>query len=83
MISGPSQIKFDEIQPILVLVNPKSGPGRAKILFQTKVLPVLNEAEVSYDLIIAKHANYSRDFVRLKNIYQWRGIVAVGGNFNK
>ncbi|XP_063243589.1 sphingosine kinase 1-like [Bacillus rossius redtenbacheri] len=64
----------------LVLLNPKSGPGRAREMFQQRVVPVLAEAEMSFDLYVTKHANYARDFVRLKDIYQWRGIIVVGGD---
>ncbi|KAG7295795.1 hypothetical protein JYU34_020850 [Plutella xylostella] len=65
---------------LLILLNPKSGPGKARELFQTKVAPILQEAEVPYDLHVTKYANYAREFVRTRNVYAWRGIVAVGGD---
>ncbi|XP_045496138.1 sphingosine kinase 1-like [Colias croceus] len=65
---------------LLVLLNPKSGPGKARELFQMKVAPILQEAEVPYDLHVTKYANYAREFVRTRNVYNWRGIVAVGGD---
>ncbi|XP_053606173.1 sphingosine kinase 2-like [Plodia interpunctella] len=65
---------------LLVLLNPKSGTGKARELFQTKVAPILQEAEVPYDLHVTKYAQYAREFVRTRNIYSWRGIVAVGGD---
>ncbi|CAK1544925.1 unnamed protein product [Leptosia nina] len=65
---------------LLVLLNPKSGPGKARELFQEKVAPILLEAEVPYDLYVTKYANYAREFVRTRNVYNWRGIVAVGGD---
>nr|CAD7257888.1 unnamed protein product [Timema shepardi] len=64
----------------LVLLNPKSGPGKAREMFQQRVVPVLAEAELAFDLYVTKHANYARDFVRLKDVYQWRGVVVVGGD---
>lgn len=65
---------------LLILLNPKSGPGKARELFQTKVAPLLQEAEVPYDLHVTKYAQYAREFVRTRNVYSWRGIVAVGGD---
>lgn len=65
---------------ILVLLNPKSGPGRARDVFQQKVVPLLLEAEVGYDLHISKHANYAREFVRSRDVYQYRAIVVMGGD---
>ncbi|VVD03510.1 unnamed protein product [Leptidea sinapis] len=65
---------------LLVLLNPKSGPGKAREIFQTKVAPILQEAEIPYDLQVTKYANYAREFVRTRNVYNWRGIVAVGGD---
>nr|XP_034831270.1 sphingosine kinase 1 [Maniola hyperantus] len=65
---------------LLILLNPKSGPGKARELFQTKVAPILQEAEASYDLHVTKYAKYAREFVRTRNVYAWRGIVAVGGD---
>ncbi|XP_028029057.1 sphingosine kinase 1-like isoform X1 [Bombyx mandarina] len=65
---------------ILILLNPKSGPGKARELFQTKVAPILQEAEVPYDLHVTKYAQFAREFVRTRNVYAWRTIVAVGGD---
>ncbi|CAG4946790.1 unnamed protein product [Parnassius apollo] len=65
---------------LLILLNPKSGPGKARELFQTKVAPLLQEAEIPYDLHITKYAQYAREFVRTRNVYGWRGVVAVGGD---
>ncbi|KPI97225.1 PREDICTED: sphingosine kinase 1-like [Papilio xuthus] len=65
---------------LLILLNPKSGPGKARELFQTKSAPLLQEAEVPYDLHITKYAQYAREFVRTRNVYGWRGIVAAGGD---
>ncbi|XP_022830004.1 sphingosine kinase 1 [Spodoptera litura] len=65
---------------ILVLLNPKSGPGKARELFQSKVVPILQEAEVPFDLHVTKYAQYAREFVRTRNVYGWRAIVAIGGD---
>ncbi|XP_063925407.1 sphingosine kinase 2 [Zophobas morio] len=72
--------KFKESRRLLVLCNPKSGPGKGRVIFQQKVVPILQEAEIPYDLHITKHANFAREFIRTCNIYQWSGIVLVGGD---
>lgn len=63
---------------LLILCNPKSGAGKGRTVFQQKVVPILQEAEVLFDLHITKHANFAREFVRTCNIFQWSGIVMVG-----
>ncbi|XP_049862628.1 sphingosine kinase 2-like isoform X1 [Schistocerca gregaria] len=75
-----SQYGDEQEQRVLVLLNPKSGPGRARDVFQQRVVPVFAEAEIPFDLHVTKHAGYARDFVRSRDIYQWRAIVVVGGD---
>ncbi|XP_050351552.1 sphingosine kinase 1-like [Nymphalis io] len=65
---------------LLILLNPKSGPGKARELFQTKAASILQESDTPYDLHVTKYAQYAREFVRTRNVYAWRGIVAVGGD---
>ncbi|XP_037936035.1 sphingosine kinase 2 [Teleopsis dalmanni] len=65
---------------LLFLLNPKSGSGKAREHFNRYVVPILNEAEIPYDLYITKNSKYAVDFVRMRNISQWCGIVAVGGD---
>ncbi|XP_060520987.1 sphingosine kinase 2 [Cylas formicarius] len=72
--------KVKETRRLLVLCNPKSGAGKGKQIFQQKVAPILNEAEIPYDLYMTKHANFAREFVRTANLFQWTGIIVVGGD---
>lgn len=65
---------------LLILLNPKSGAGKGRELFQTKVAPILQEAEMPYELHVTKYAQYAREFVRTRNIYAWRGVVGMGGD---
>lgn len=75
-----SHVLTGDQRRLLILLNPKSGPGKARELFHQQILPVLNEAEIPYDLYVTKHANYARDFVRIKSISTWAGIIVVGGD---
>lgn len=72
--------KIKDERKLLVLCNPKSGPGKGRSIFLQKIAPVLLEAEIPYDLHITKYANYAREFVRQSNIFNWSAIVLVGGD---
>ncbi|XP_017761073.1 PREDICTED: sphingosine kinase 2-like [Eufriesea mexicana] len=69
-----------EQRKILVLLNPKSGPGRGREIFQKRIHPILSEAERLYEVHISKCPNYAREFVRTRDIYQWSGLLMVGGD---
>uniref|UniRef100_A0A1B0FA55 sphingosine kinase n=1 Tax=Glossina morsitans morsitans TaxID=37546 RepID=A0A1B0FA55_GLOMM len=68
------------LKRLLVFLNPKSGSGKARELFFQEVVPMLNEAELSYDVYVTKHANYAFDFAKQKDLSLWNGVVAVGGD---
>ncbi|KAG7189699.1 hypothetical protein KM043_017367 [Ampulex compressa] len=87
-LMSPSHINLESLisacpgenRKLLVLLNPKSGPGRGRETFQRRIHPVLSEAERPYEIHITKHRNYACEFVRTKDIYQWSGLVMVGGD---
>ncbi|XP_034482223.1 sphingosine kinase 1 [Drosophila innubila] len=64
----------------LVLLNPKSGSGNAREVFNMHVAPVLNEAEVPYELFVTKHSNYAIEFMSTRRLDDWCSIIAVGGD---
>ncbi|KAK4877073.1 hypothetical protein RN001_009579 [Aquatica leii] len=69
-----------EDRRLLILLNPKSGVGKGRTLFQKKIVPILQEAEIPFDLHITKFANYAREFVRSCQLFQWTGVIVVGGD---
>ncbi|XP_066590910.1 sphingosine kinase 1-like [Prorops nasuta] len=69
-----------ENRKLLVLLNPKSGPGRGRESFQRRIHPILSEAETPYEVHITKYPNYAREFVLNKDIYNWSGLLMVGGD---
>ncbi|KAL7301210.1 hypothetical protein TKK_0006177 [Trichogramma kaykai] len=69
-----------EPKKLLVMLNPKSGPGRSRESFQRRVHPILSEADLTYDVFITRHSDYARDFVRTRDLSQWSGLVLVGGD---
>ncbi|XP_037940526.1 sphingosine kinase 2-like [Teleopsis dalmanni] len=71
-----------ERRQLLILLNPKSGSGKSRQLFQNQVAPVLKEAELSYDLQITTHPNFARDLVRTRKdlLKQYSGILIASGD---
>lgn len=80
VIDYTSVSRLKENRRLLILCNPKSGAGKGRQIFQQKVAPILNEAEIPYDLYMTKHYNFARDFVRGNNLFQWTGVIGVGGD---
>lgn len=64
----------------LVILNPKSGSGKARESFQQRVAPMMSEAEVSFDLYVTKYPNFAREFMRTRDVFSWKNIVVVGGD---
>lgn len=69
-----------DMRKVLILLNPKSGSGKARETFQKYVAPVFTEAEVPYELQVTKYANFAREFARRCTVDEWRSIVVVGGD---
>ncbi|KAF5279753.1 hypothetical protein FQA39_LY05443 [Lamprigera yunnana] len=69
-----------EDRRLLILVNPKSGSGKGRTLFQQKIVPLLQEAEIPFDIHITKYANYAREFLRTCQLFQWSSVIVVGGD---
>lgn len=69
-----------DMRKVLILLNPKSGSGKARETFQKYVAPVFTEAEIPYELQVTKYANFAREFARRCTIHEWRSIVVVGGD---
>ncbi|XP_035232702.1 sphingosine kinase 2-like [Stegodyphus dumicola] len=66
LIRGISCIKEDEIyipdvcphaRKFLILVNPRSGPGKACQIFKERVVPLLTESDISYELLVTGKKN--------------------------
>ncbi|XP_017011131.2 sphingosine kinase 1 [Drosophila takahashii] len=72
----------DSPKPLLILLNPKSGSGKGRELFQKQVAPLLSEAEAQYDLQITTHPQYAKEFVRTRRdlLERYSGIVVASGD---
>uniref|UniRef100_A0A3P9HZZ2 sphingosine kinase n=1 Tax=Oryzias latipes TaxID=8090 RepID=A0A3P9HZZ2_ORYLA len=65
---------------LLLLVNPFSGRGQAMQWCQTHILPMIREANISYNLIQTERQNHARELIREVSLSDWDGIVIVSGD---
>ncbi|XP_056617846.1 sphingosine kinase 2 [Triplophysa dalaica] len=65
---------------LLLLVNPYSGRGQAMQWCQTHILPMIREANISYNLIQTERQNHARELIREISLPEWDGIIIVSGD---
>jgi len=65
---------------LLVFVNPYGGRRKAKEIFQTIVEPVFKLAGISLTVVYTQYQNHARNYVEEKDISNFCGIIAVGGD---
>uniref|UniRef100_A0A8C3SCX4 Sphingosine kinase 1 n=1 Tax=Chelydra serpentina TaxID=8475 RepID=A0A8C3SCX4_CHESE len=65
---------------LLLLLNPFGGRGLALQWCQTHVLPMITEADVSFNLIQTERPNHARELVKGISLAEWDGIVAISGD---
>ncbi|XP_062937291.1 sphingosine kinase 1 isoform X1 [Cynocephalus volans] len=65
---------------VLVLLNPRSGKGKALQLFRSHVQPLLAEAEVSFTLMLTERQNHARELVRAEELGRWDALVVMSGD---
>lgn len=65
----------------LCLINPKSGPGKAKQIFEAYCLPIFVDARIQCETIYTTYSNHAHDLVRdMKALDDYDGIVIVSGD---
>lgn len=71
-----------ERKPLLILLNPKSGKGKAREMFQKQMAPILKEAEIQYELVVTTHADFAREYVRqrIDLVQKYSGIMVASGD---
>ncbi|KAM6936259.1 sphingosine kinase 2 isoform 1-T2 [Lycodopsis pacificus] len=65
---------------LMLLVNPFSGRGQAMQWCQTHILPMIREANISYNLIQTERQNHARELIREISLSEWDGIIIVSGD---
>uniref|UniRef100_A0AAV1TSE1 DAGKc domain-containing protein n=1 Tax=Peronospora matthiolae TaxID=2874970 RepID=A0AAV1TSE1_9STRA len=64
----------------LVLVNPVSGPGRALQIYESKVAPIFEYANVKTEVKVMDHAQHATEVVMTMPLGVYDCVVAVGGD---
>ncbi|XP_006886421.1 PREDICTED: sphingosine kinase 1 [Elephantulus edwardii] len=64
----------------LVLLNPRSGKGKAQQLFWSHVQPLLVQANVSFRLMLTERRNHARELVRTEDLSLWDVLVVMSGD---
>ena len=54
--------------------------GRARFVFEKKVLPIFHEANITVDYIYTERANHAQDYVIHEDLSAYEGLVCVGGD---
>ncbi|XP_057690017.1 sphingosine kinase 2 isoform X1 [Corythoichthys intestinalis] len=65
---------------LLLLVNPFSGRGQAMQWCQTHILPMIREANISYNLIQTERQNHARELIREISLPEWDGVIIISGD---
>ncbi|XP_053307911.1 sphingosine kinase 2 [Spea bombifrons] len=82
-ISGETEL-VPEILPrprrLMLLLNPCGGRGNAFQQCHSHILPMITEADISYNLIQTERQNHARELVQSINLEEWDGIVVISGD---
>ena len=73
-------LRLDRTRSLLVLVNPKSGQGKARSIYKDTLRPMLVGAGIGHDLVITTRSNYGHDMVLAENISRWAGVIIISGD---
>ncbi|KAM8927042.1 sphingosine kinase 2 [Pelodytes ibericus] len=65
---------------LMLLLNPCGGRGNALQQCQSHILPMISEADISYNLIQTERQNHARELVQSINLEEWDGIVVISGD---
>ncbi|XP_062890982.1 sphingosine kinase 2-like [Mobula hypostoma] len=65
---------------LLLLVNPRSGQSLGMQYCHQYILPMISEADVSYNLIRTEYQNHAKELVQEISLTEWDGIVIVSGD---
>ena len=66
-------------QKWLLVINPAGGKGKAVELTDKHVLPMLNEADFSYEKIVTTHQGHAQELIKNLDYKDYTGVALVGG----
>uniref|UniRef100_A0A8D0EE47 sphingosine kinase n=1 Tax=Salvator merianae TaxID=96440 RepID=A0A8D0EE47_SALMN len=65
---------------VMVLLNPRSGSGRALHLFKSQVQPMLTEANIGFTIFVTEKHNHAWELVREADMSKWDALVVMAGD---
>ncbi|KAM4703990.1 sphingosine kinase 2 [Rhinophrynus dorsalis] len=65
---------------LMLLLNPCGGRGNALQQCHAHILPMITEADISYNLIQTERQNHARELVQAISLEEWDGIVVISGD---
>ncbi|KAK7693422.1 hypothetical protein QCA50_002990 [Cerrena zonata] len=65
---------------LLLLVNPHSGPGKARTILQKKIEPLFRAAHAKIDVIYTTHNKHATDIARDLELGKYDAIVSMSGD---
>ncbi|CAF3900164.1 unnamed protein product, partial [Rotaria sp. Silwood1] len=65
---------------LVAFVNPHSGKGKGSSVYEKKVLPLFEEANINVKTIYTKYANHARDYISEQSLDDYDGLVSVVGD---
>ncbi|XP_062853023.1 sphingosine kinase 1-like [Trichomycterus rosablanca] len=68
------------LRRLLVLLNPHSGKGQALSLFNNHVQHMLQEAGITYTLVVTEFQNHAREIVQKADLSQLDALVIMSGD---
>jgi len=78
----PCAIEFNPIprREILVFINPYGGKRNSVNIYETKVRPMLEEANINPTTIITERQYHASHYVATENIRKFSAIISIGGD---
>lgn len=74
---------LNQKKKVLFIINPASGAGRAINVFERKVVPVLKQSQIQFEVVVTTKQGSAFKFLKnLKGeqLFKWSGIVVVSGD---
>ncbi|XP_076334325.1 sphingosine kinase 2-like isoform X1 [Tachypleus tridentatus] len=65
---------------ILVVINPASGRQRALKIFQSQVVPMFEESEISWVVVVSARKTFTKTYIESADLSPFDGIVSVSGD---
>ncbi|CAG8454601.1 4042_t:CDS:2 [Ambispora gerdemannii] len=63
-----------------VIINPFSGTGKAKKIYESQVRPIFEKAQCTFDAIYTEQRNHARDLAKSLDLSTFDAIVVISGD---